>query len=75
MLFAIEFRAAESKSAALGANLLGAVAGGLMENLSLLFGMRALLLIAIAVYAVAGIGLWRRRPEYGATGLSHIPLL
>jgi spermidine synthase len=75
MLFAIEFRAAESKSAALGTNLLGAVAGGLMENLSLLFGMRALLLIAIAVYAVAGIGLWRRRPEYGATGLSHIPLL
>jgi hypothetical protein len=30
-----------------------------MENLSLLIGMRALLLIAIGVYALAGIGLWR----------------
>lgn len=65
MLFASQFCAAASKSAALGANLLGAVAGGLMENLSLLLGMRALLLIAIGVYAVAGIGLWRNRsPEW-----------
>jgi SAM-dependent methyltransferase len=61
ILFATEFRMAESPSAALGANMLGAVAGGLLENLSLLFGMRALLLFAIAVYCLAGIGLWRRK--------------
>ena len=61
ILFALEFRAAESPSAALGANMLGAVAGGLLENLSLLFGMRALLLVAVAVYCVAGVGLWRQR--------------
>jgi spermidine synthase len=61
ILFATEFRAAESPSAALGANMLGAVAGGLLENLSLLFGMRALLLVAVGVYCLAGIGLWRRR--------------
>jgi len=60
VLFAAEFREAESPSAALGANMLGAVAGGLLENLSLLFGMRALLLVAIAVYCLAGVGLWRR---------------
>jgi spermidine synthase len=59
MLFSSQFRAVDSQSAALGANLLGAVAGGLMENLSLVFGMRALLLIAMIVYAVAGLGLWR----------------
>ena len=58
ILFATQFRNVESQSAALGANLLGAVAGGLMENLSLVFGMRALLLIAMGVYAVAGIALW-----------------
>ena len=60
-LFALEFRIVDSPSAALGANMLGAVAGGLMENLSLLFGMRALLLIAIGVYCLAGIGLRRRQ--------------
>jgi spermidine synthase len=59
MLFASQFCAADSKSAALGANLLGAVAGGLMEDLSFVIGMRALLLIAMGVYVLAGIGLWR----------------
>lgn len=61
ILFALEFRAVDSPSAALGANILGAVAGGLLENLSLVFGMRAELLVAIALYGLAGIGLWRRR--------------
>ncbi len=60
ILFSVQFRLAESHSAALGANLLGAVAGGLMESFSLVFGMRALLLIAMAVYAVAGIALWQQ---------------
>jgi SAM-dependent methyltransferase len=60
ILFALEFQITDSQSAALGANLLGAVAGGLMENLSLVFGMRALLLIAMGLYALAGLGLWRR---------------
>jgi len=57
ILFAAEFRSVESPSAALGANMLGAVAGGLLENLSLLFGMRALLLVAIGLYCLAGVGL------------------
>jgi len=61
ILFALEFRATASPSAALGANILGAVAGGLLETLSLSFGMRALLLVAVAVYCLAGIGLWRQR--------------
>ena len=42
LLFASEFRAADSPAAALGANMLGAVVGGLLENLSLIVGMKAL---------------------------------
>jgi spermidine synthase len=61
ILFALEFREAASPSAALGANILGAVAGGLLENLSLLFGMRALLLVAMGLYCLAGIGLLSRQ--------------
>lgn len=57
LLFATEFRATASPSAALGANMLGAVVGGLLENLSLILGMRALLLVAMACYVFAGIGL------------------
>lgn len=67
ILFASEFRVAESPSAALGANMLGAVAGGLLENLSLLFGMRALLLVALGLYCLAGIGLRFMRVRYAAT--------
>ena len=63
ILFATEFRVADSPSAALGANMLGAVVGGLLENLSLLFGMRALLLVAIGLYCLAGIGLRFRIPQ------------
>lgn len=66
VLFSTEFRIAASPSAALGANVLGAVAGGLLENLSLLFGMRALLLVAIAVYGLAGVGLLLRKSPTAA---------
>jgi len=67
ILFASEFRTTASPSAALGANMLGAVAGGLLESLSLLFGMRALLLVAVGVYGLAGVGLWRQKRT--STGL------
>lgn len=56
LLFASEFRATDSPAAALGANMLGAVVGGLLENLSLITGMRALLIVAAALYALAGVG-------------------
>ncbi len=57
LLFAREFRSTPSPSAALAANMLGAVVGGLTENLSLVIGLKALLLIAALFYLVAGIGL------------------
>jgi len=55
-LFASEFRSAESPAAALGANMFGAVVGGLLENLSLIIGMKALLAVAALLYALAAVG-------------------
>jgi len=63
LLYATEFRTVESPSAALGANMLGAVVGGLLENLSLLLGMRALLLVTMLLYCLAGVGLRWRQPR------------
>jgi hypothetical protein len=37
--------------------MLGAVVGGLLENLSLVIGLKALLLAAMALYVLAGVGL------------------
>ncbi|MGD0791485.1 MAG: hypothetical protein ABR920_06915 [Terriglobales bacterium] len=56
LLFASEFRSADSPAAALGANMLGAVVGGLLENLSLIVGMKALLLVAALLYSLAAVG-------------------
>ena len=70
ILFASEFRITASPGAALGANMLGAVAGGLLENLSLVFGMKALLLVAIALYCLAGVGL--RFRKQGALSSSEL---
>jgi len=60
LLFAEEFRTVDSPSSALAANMLGAVCGGLLENLSLVVGMRALLLIALGLYLLAVSGLRTR---------------
>jgi len=59
ILFSTVFGNTASPSSALNANVLGAVSGGLLENLSLLFGLRALLFVAIALYCIAGFALWR----------------
>ena len=76
MLFSSEFRRASAPSSALHANMLGAVVGGLLENLSLIFGLRALLLAAILIYGFAGAFLmhshtgsgWRSRPQDALLG-------
>lgn len=66
LLFASEFRSAESPAAALGANMLGAVVGGLLENLSLITGMKALLLVAAVLYSLAAVG-FRGLPARGSS--------
>ena len=65
MVFAESFRREQVKSSVLGANILGSVAGGLAQNLSLILGMRALLLVAAATYALAGATTLARRNRGG----------
>jgi SAM-dependent methyltransferase len=60
LLFSLEFRDELVPGAALGSNVLGAVVGGLLENLSLRFGMRALLPITIGIYCLAAAALYVR---------------
>jgi hypothetical protein len=55
VIFADSFRQCVGKSSAFGANIVGAVLGGLAQNLSFVFGMKALLLVAAACYASAGL--------------------
>jgi SAM-dependent methyltransferase len=51
--FAERFRVRESVDVAFGWNLLGAVAGGLIEFFSMLVGIHAMALVALLAYAVA----------------------
>jgi len=53
VIFAELFARAKQRSDAFGANIVGAVAGGLGQNASFIVGMRALLLIAALLYTFA----------------------
>ena len=70
ILFASEFQKADSPSAALGANMLGAVVGGLLENLSLIIGMKALLIVAVFLYGLAGLALRTASPLHSRAAAS-----
>jgi hypothetical protein len=63
LVFASRFRDTERSTAAFGANLLGAMVGGLLEYLSLLTGYRSLLLLVAALYGLAFV----LRPRVAAT--------
>ncbi len=62
--FAALFRERGEADQAFGWNLLGAVAGGLLELLSMAIGLKALLLLALAAYLLAAL-LWLRSPARG----------
>ena len=55
VVFARSFRDSETADIAFGSNLLGIMAGGTLEYFALLFGYRALLLIALALYMAAAV--------------------
>jgi hypothetical protein len=55
LVFAQRFHTAEVPTAAFGANLLGAMLGGVVEYFSLVTGYRALLVLAAVFYALAWI--------------------
>jgi hypothetical protein len=53
LIFAKRFRDVASSSLAFGANLLGAMVGGILEYVSLITGYRALLVLVVVLYAAA----------------------
>jgi hypothetical protein len=53
IVFARSFASVPAKDAALGANLLGALAGGLLQSVTFLTGIQALLLIVAGLYTLA----------------------
>jgi SAM-dependent methyltransferase len=53
LIFATRVRGESDLAPALASNLMGSVLGGLLENLSLLFGVSALSLVALVIYAAS----------------------
>ena len=49
--FATAFRKVQDVSRAFGANLLGALVGGILENLSMVYGVAFLNLLALGIYS------------------------
>jgi hypothetical protein len=50
VIFSSELRTRADAAAALGCNLCGAMLGGLLENLSMIVGLKAIVLLALAIY-------------------------
>ena len=53
IIFARSFAAAEQKNAALGANLMGALFGGVLQSVTFVIGIKAVLLLVILFYGAA----------------------
>jgi spermidine synthase len=68
VVFVRSFAGAARKDVALGANLLGALVGALLQSLSFLTGIRSLLLLVVAFYAAALL----TRPRAGVAGSGQV---
>ena len=64
VIFSAMFKRSTNSAFSLGSNLLGAVAGGCLEYLSIMVGLRALALLALAIYLLVML---RSRPRALAT--------
>ena len=53
IVFIRSFAAADRKDAALGANLMGSLVGGLLQSVTFVIGIKALLLIVAGLYLAA----------------------
>jgi len=77
VIFATRFSATADAPMAFGTNLLGAIVGGCLEYLSLIFGYRALLILAAMLYVGAYLVMPRSRtpamPADGTTALERQP--
>lgn len=78
LVFARSWSAEERPYEALGANLLGALAGGLLQLLSFLLGLRALVILALICYAGSYIALRRlgtaRDRRVGRAAITSAPV-
>jgi len=63
LVFIRSFAVCADKSRALGSNLIGALVGGLLESVSFISGIRALIVLVGLFYAAA---LWLRPAKQGA---------
>jgi hypothetical protein len=67
ILFASAFSEVENSSAAFAANLLGALVGGILENLCMVYGIAFLNLLALAIYLLSACALYK--PGWFSLGL------
>jgi hypothetical protein len=63
LIFVSSFVRVNFEGSALGSNLFGSLAGGLLESLSLWFGLKSLTLMAILLYAGSLVTIMRRRTQ------------
>lgn len=70
LVFGRSFDASTTPDDALRSNLMGAICGGLLESLSYVFGMRALVVLIFGLYALSWVALTPRR---GARGTADRP--
>ena len=58
IIFVSSFARVHFSGSALGSNLFGSLAGGLLESLSLWFGLKALIILAAVIYAGSALALF-----------------
>ena len=61
IIFVSSFAKVKFEGSALGSNLFGSLAGGLLESLSMWFGLKALTILAAAIYLGSMVGLRKVR--------------
>jgi spermidine synthase len=60
LIFAASFRGSDHPDVDFGSNIGGAILGGLSENLSLVFGFKNLIVLALIYYGLSAMFGWRR---------------
>lgn len=63
LIYILSFKDAPAKDLALGSNLIGAAFGGLLESLSFITGIKALLLVVLLLYVLSFIFLYKGSPK------------
>ena len=60
IIFAISFERSAEPARVLGSNMLGSMAGGLLEAISFVTGLRALLIVCVVLYGLSWVCLGRQ---------------